>query len=296
MPVKVKIPGALTTVQDAGRFGYQKSGISTSGVMDQDAYEKANYLVGNERGEAVLEMTVFGGTYEFTEDAVAAVTGAGMEVTLNHQPAARNRPIKIQAGDTLSVGLAREGIRSYLAVAGGFDVPMVLGSRSTNRKCRMGGFCGRALEANDELPIGKEKKEYGEIKDRRAEEREFPSVITVRVIEGPQAEYFTEKGKKTFYSETYTISEQSDRMGYRLEGASVESINGTDIVSDGIALGSVQVPASGKPIVLLADRQTTGGYAKIATVYSGDIPKLVQGKPKDKVRFVPITIEEAQML
>lgn len=294
MSVKVKIPGALTTVQDAGRYGYQKSGISTSGVMDADAYEKANYLVGNEQGEAVLEMTVFGGTYEFTEDTVAAVTGAQMELTLNQQQVPLNCPIQIHKGDSLTVGIAKAGLRGYLAVAGGFDVPVVMGSRSTNQKCRLGGLEGRALAAGDELSVGKGGKTYQEVKERRTEPREFPSLITIRVIEGPQAEYFTEKGKKAFYSETYTISEQSDRMGYRLEGPSVESKNGTDIVSDGIALGSVQIPPSGKPIVLLADRQTTGGYAKVATVYSRDIPRLVQGRPGEKVRFVPITLEEAQ--
>ena len=294
MSVKVKIPGALTTVQDAGRYGYQKSGISTSGVMDADAYEKANYLVGNEQGEAVLEMTVFGGTYEFTEDTVAAVTGAQMELTLNQQQVPLNCPIQIHKGDILTVGIAKAGLRGYLAVAGGFDVPVVMGSRSTNQKCRLGGLEGRALAAGDELPVGKGGKTYQEVKERRTEPREFPPLITIRVIEGPQAEYFTEKGKKAFYSETYTISEQSDRMGYRLEGPSVESKNGTDIVSDGIALGSVQIPPSGKPIVLLADRQTTGGYAKVATVYSRDIPRLVQGRPGEKVRFVPITLEEAQ--
>lgn len=294
MSVKVKIPGALTTVQDAGRYGYQKSGISTSGVMDADAYEKANYLVGNEQGEAVLEMTVFGGTYEFTEDTVAAVTGAQMELTLNQQQVPLNCPIQIHKGDSLTVGIAKAGLRGYLAVAGGFDVPVVMGSRSTNQKCRLGGLEGRALAAGDELPVGKGGKTYQEVKERRTESREFPPLITIRVIEGPQAEYFTEKGKKAFYSETYTISEQSDRMGYRLEGPSVESKNGTDIVSDGIALGSVQIPPSGKPIVLLADRQTTGGYAKVATVYSRDIPRLVQGRPGEKVRFVPITLEEAQ--
>lgn len=217
-----------------------------------------------------------------------------MELTLNQQQVPLNCPIQIHKGDSLTVGIAKAGLRGYLAVAGGFDVPVVMGSRSTNQKCRLGGLEGRALAAGDELPVGKGGKTYQEVKERRTEPREFPSLITIRVIEGPQAEYFTEKGKKAFYSETYTISEQSDRMGYRLEGPSVESKNGTDIVSDGIALGSVQIPPSGKPIVLLADRQTTGGYAKVATVYSRDIPRLVQGRPGEKVRFVPITLEEAQ--
>ena len=138
-----------------------------------------------------------------------------------------------------------------------------------------------------------DRRSYEALKDRMAKPDVYTSPITVRVIEGPQEEYFTEAGKKTFYNETYTISDQSDRMGYRMEGAPIESVNGTDIISDGIALGSIQVPTNGKPIILLADRQTTGGYAKIATVCSFDIPKLVQGKPGDQVRFQKISLDEA---
>lgn len=295
MSVKVIMPGVLTTVQDAGRYGYQKSGIRTSGVMDTESYEKANYLVGNEAGEAVLEATLYGGVMEFTEDAVIAITGADMEPKINNAPVPMNRPLEVKAGSSLSLGMVKEGCRTYIAFAGGVDVPAVMGSRSTDIKCRIGGYQGRALAVGDEVKIGAGKR-YGEVKDRKAEAVSYPSKISVRVIEGPQEEYFTEKGKKTFYSETYTISDQSDRMGYRLEGAAIESVNGTDIVSDGIAMGAIQVPASGKPIVLLADRQTTGGYAKIGTICSFDLPKLVQGKPGDQVRFVKISVEEAQSM
>ncbi len=293
MPVKVIIPGVLTTVQDAGRFGYQKSGIRTSGVMDAESFEKANYLVGNENGEAVLETTLYGGTMEFSEDAVIAVTGADMEPRVNQVPIPMNRPIKISAGDSLSLGMAREGCRAYIAFAGGIDVPLVMGSRSTDITCRIGGYQGRRLAAGDEIRLGTGRR-YEEVKDRTVQASSYPVPISLRVIEGPQAEYFTEKGKQTLYSQTYTISEQSDRMGYRMEGPAIESVNGTDIISDGIPLGAIQVPAGGKPIILLADRQTTGGYAKIGTVCSFDIPKLVQGKPGDSVRFTRITVEEAQ--
>lgn len=293
MSVKVVIPGPLTTVQDAGRYGYMNSGIGTSGVMDEVSYKKANYLVGNENGEAVLEVTLFGGTMEFTEETIIAVTGAAMDVKINEKPVEMYRAQQVKAGDVLSLGMVTAGCRTYVAFAGGIDVPVVLGSRSTNLKCKMGGYEGRALAAGDVFEIGKNEKTYDQLKDRIAKPDVYTSPITVRVIEGPQEEYFTEAGKKTFYNETYTISDQSDRMGYRMEGAPIESVNGTDIISDGIALGSVQVPTNGKPIILLADRQTTGGYAKIATVCSFDIPKLVQGKPGDQVRFQKISLDEA---
>lgn len=300
MSVKVIIPGALTTVQDAGRYGYQSSGIQTSGVMDHKAYEEANALVGNTGGEAVLEATLFGGVMEVTADTVAAVTGADMEPKVNNVPCGMNRPVLLRAGDTLSLDMAKSGCRSYIAFAGGVDVPVVLGSRSTNMKCRMGGYKGRPLQTGDAFETGlwgeEAAERYEEVRDRSFPAEAYTSPIEVRVIEGPQAEYFTEKGKETFYSARYTISDQSDRMGYRLEGEAIESVDGTDIISDGIAFGAVQVPASGRPIVLLADRQTTGGYAKIATVCSFDIPRLVQGKPGDTVCFRRISLEEAQRI
>ena len=300
MSVKVIIPGALTTVQDAGRYGYQSSGIQTSGVMDHKAYEEANALVGNTGGEAVLEATLFGGMMEVTADTVAAVTGADMEPKVNNVPCGMNRPVLLRAGDTLSLDMAKSGCRSYIAFAGGVDVPVVLGSRSTNMKCRMGGYKGRPLQTGDAFETGlwgeEAAERYEEGRDRSFPAEAYTSPIEVRVIEGPQAEYFTEKGKETFYSARYTISDQSDRMGYRREGEAIESVDGTDIISDGIAFGAVQVPASGRPIVLLADRQTTGGYAKIATVCSFDIPRLVQGKPGDTVCFRRISLEEAQRI
>lgn len=300
MSVKVIIPGALTTVQDAGRYGYQSSGIQTSGVMDHKAYEEANALVGNTGGEAVLEATLFGGMMEVTADTVAAVTGADMEPKVNNVPCGMNRPVLLRAGDTLSLDMAKSGCRSYIAFAGGVDVPVVLGSRSTNMKCRMGGYEGRPLQTGDAFETGlwgeEAAERYEEVRDRSFPAEAYTSPIEVRVIEGSQAEYFTEKGKETFYSARYTISDQSDRMGYRLEGEAIESVDGTDIISDGIAFGAVQVPASGRPIVLLADRQTTGGYAKIATVCSFDIPRLVQGKPGDTVCFRRISLEEAQRI
>lgn len=302
MAMKVLSPGALTTVQDLGRSGYQQFGMPCCGVMDQNAYKIANELLGNTGNEAVLEHTLFGGSYLFDSDTVIALTGADMDPALNRLPIPMNRPVFVQAGSILTLGLAASGCRTYLAVLGGIDVPAVLGSRSTNLKCGIGGYEGRALRQGDVLrtwaaPFSSEeflnrfpKKAAYPLPERPA----YPSAVTVRVIEGPQNHYFTENGLHTFYSEPYTLSEQSDRMGCRMNGPSIESIRGTDIVSDGIVFGSIQVTPDGQPIILMADRQTTGGYAKIATVCSFDLPALAQCRPGNTVRFRKIKIEEAQ--
>ncbi len=296
MAVKIVLPGAVMTVQDGGRYGYQEAGVQVSGAMDQMAFRNANYLVGNEETEAVLEVTLFGGTLEFTEDTITAITGADMEPVVDGDPVEMNCPLLIRKGQILTLGMTRQGCRTYLAFAGGIDVPLVMGSRSTNLKCAFGGYGGRALNAGDVLKLGKPKLSFDRVKKRRTKGIETEKIIEVRAVPGPQQEYFTEAGEKAFYSGTYTITDQSDRMGYRLKGPLVESKNGTDIISDAIPLGAVQIPPSGQPIVLLADRQTTGGYAKIAVVCSFDIPKLVQGRPGDKVRFLKTDVKTAQKL
>lgn len=296
MAVKIVLPGAVMTVQDGGRYGYQEAGVQVSGAMDQMAFRNANYLVGNEEPEAVLEVTLFGGTLEFTEDTITAITGADMEPVVDGDPVEMNCPLLIRKGQILTLGMTRQGCRTYLAFAGGIDVPLAMGSRSTNLKCAFGGYGGHALKAGDVLELGKPKLSFDRVKRRRTKGIETEKIIEVRAVPGPQQEYFTEAGEKAFYSGTYTITDQSDRMGYRLKGPSVESKNGTDIISDAIPLGAVQIPPSGQPIVLLADRQTTGGYAKIAVVCSFDIPKLVQGRPGDKVRFLKTDVKTAQKL
>lgn len=287
--MEIVFPGPMTTVQDGGRFGRQKYGIGPSGVMDEKAYRQANYLVGNAGTEAVLEATLMGPTICFLQDTVCAVTGADMKPELDGEPVGMNRAVWIRKGQTLRLAMAAEGCRSYLAFAGGITVPEVLGSRSTNLKCRMGGFEGRKLEKGDILPLSTEVTELSyyenDLKNRKVNAAAYPHEISVRVIPGPQDAYFTKKGWKTFLTTTYTVSVNSDRMGCRLEGEVIEAKNGTDIVSDGIVDGSIQITAGGLPIILLADRQTTGGYAKIATVVSEDLPKLAQVRPGDKITF-----------
>lgn len=285
MAFRVIVPGALSTVQDLGRFGYQKSGMPCSGVMDQKAYESANQLVNNQKNEAVIEHTVFGGSYRFQSDTVIALTGADMKPSIDGKSCPMYRPVFVPSGGILSLGAAVNGCRTYLAAAGGILVPPVLGSRSTNLKCKIGGFQGRALQSGDLLDTGTLSVPFQQIKDLSLKAPVYSKEIKVRVIEGPQSDYFTEKGLNLFYSAPYTVSEQSDRMGCRLEGPAVESIHGTDIVSDGIVFGSIQITSSGMPIVLMADRQTTGGYAKIATVITDDLPLLAQAVPGTTIHF-----------
>lgn len=296
MAVEVIIPGMLTTVQDLGRYGYQQSGMTCSGVMDQQAYRKANYLVGNPETAAVLEFTVYGGSYRFTQDTILALTGADMGAVIEEQPVEMNCAVAVKKGAVLNLGMASKGCRTYLAVSGGFMVPLVMGSYATNIRCEMGGFHGRKLKRGDVLEIGQSPAAFSEIKNRKVSIPEYSDEVEVRVIPGPQEEMFTQKGLHTFYSGYYQVREDSDRMGYRLDGSMIESKNGTDIVSDGITFGSIQVTASGKPIILMADHQTTGGYAKIGTVCRMDLSKVAQCKPGDRIHFKKIDVEKAQKL
>ena len=294
MKLHVLSPGPMTTIQDAGRHGYVASGIGVSGVMDQDAYEAANYLVGNRYGEAVLEATLMGPSIQFDADCICAVTGADMGTKIGNKPVEPYRPFWVQSGQVLTMGYAQTGCRGYLAVQGGFEVPIVMGSRSTNLKCALGGYEGRALKAGDVLEVPDESRST--VMDRKRRQQVYEQEVTVRVIPGPQADAFTEKGFRTLWEQSFSVSAKSDRMGLRLDGPVIETKEGSDIVSDGIALGAIQVTSGGQPIILLADRQTTGGYAKIGTVCSFDIPKLAQLKPGGIIHFEEITVEAAQRL
>lgn len=296
--MKVIAPGPLSTVQDAGRFGYMSTGFSPNGAMDGYSMRIANILVGNRPEEGVIEMTLMGMTVSFDGDAVVALTGADMQPHLNEEedPIPMYEAFAVHKGDTLKLGAATAGMRTYLAVSGGFRLPFVMGSLSTNLKCGLGGFQGRKLKAGDVLPL-RETLELSLIGARKtAPENDYKKSITVRVVLGPQEDYFTQKGIETFLGSRYTVSGQSDRMGVRLEGNKIENKNGVDIISDGIATGAVQIPASGTPIIMMADRQTTGGYAKIATVISADLKKMAQAAPGTEIRFAAVSEKEAVKL
>lgn len=296
MKLTVVTPGLLTTLQDEGRYGYQASGFSVSGCMDKRAMREANALVNNRLGEAVLEMQVLGGSFRFEGETYFALTGADMQPLLSGRPVQRCRAYKAQKGDVLECRMAASGRFAYLAVAGGFDAAPVLGSRSTNLKCAIGGFSGRALKAGDEPPLRRETAWLWNGHLKEIDSTAYGGEICLRTTAGPQEDRFTEKGLADFYSQTYTVTDKSDRMGYRLDGVPIESKNGVDIISDAIVEGSVQVPSNGKPMILLADRQTPGGYTKIATVIAADIPLLVQCMPGARVRFQRVSLEEAVRL
>ncbi len=285
-------PGPLSTVQDEGRFGYMSTGFSPGGAMDTKAAKTANILVGNAPSDGVIEMTVMGLSAQFSCDTLLAITGADMAPEINGEAVPMYRAIPVHAGDTLTMKLAKSGMRSYLAVAGGFDLRTSMGSMSTNLKCALGGMEGRKLQRGDVLPLRRALLSFP--KDARETSPEtYAKSLTVRVILGPQDDFFTEKGLETFLSATYTVTDKSDRMGVRLDGEKIENKNGVDIISDGIATGSIQIPASGTPIIMMADRQTTGGYAKIATVITADLPKIAQAAPGTEIRFTAISQKEA---
>ena len=292
-------PGLLTTIQDRGRYGYQRFGVPVSGAMDTFALRAANLLVRNDQGAAALEMTVLGPRIRFLDDTWFALAGADLSPTLDGVPVVSWQTISAKKDSVLSFQGAQDGMRSYLAVAGGFDVPLVMGSRSTYTKTAMGGFEGRPLKAGDVLSSLDVASDAEFVELKLPEHIQAPTYghkHQVRVILGPQKEAFTSSGIDTFLNSEYTVTIQSDRMGYRLEGPVIEHVSGPDIVSDGIPLGAIQVPGDGRPIVLLTDRGTTGGYTKIATVISTDIGILAQALPGDTITFQAIAIEDAHAI
>lgn len=295
MSIQVITPGALTTVQDLGRSGYQAFGVSVSGVMDPRAMRLANILCDNPEAEAVLECTLLGPALKFTADNVIALTGGDLGANLDGQPLAPYGAYAVKSGQTLRFTAPKTGCRAYLAFHGGLDIPLVMGSRSTYLKAKLGGFSGRKLEKGDELGFRAPAATIPNLDVRRFTPEFVPrEVYTLRVVLGPQDDAFSEEGLQTFLNETYTVTPEFDRMGYRLNGAAIAHKNGADIISDGIAFGAIQVPASGTPIIMLADRQTTGGYTKIANVISADFRLLSQLKANDKVRFAKVSVAAAQ--
>lgn len=296
MGIEVLKPGLLTTVQDFGRTGYQKLGISPSGALDRRAMTLANILVDNPAGEAVLELTLMGPELRFTADNFIAVTGGDLAPLLNGEPVSRCAAVPVKAGDVLSFGQAKNGCRAYLAFSGGLNLPSVMGSKSTNLKCGFGGYRGRKLQAGDAIAFAAPKKELPFFPLHTLEVPSFDGEVTLRVVLGPQENSFTEGGIRTFFGESYQVTPRFDRMGCALDGPTVECKGKADIISDGIPAGAVQIPSSGKPIIMLADHQTTGGYTKIGTVAAVDLPLLAQCRPGDSVRFEQISVGKAQKL
>lgn len=293
----IEEPGPFTTVQDLGRKGFRQFGVPVCGAVDLLCLQVANLLAGNPPGEGALELTMAGPVVQFDAGAVIGVAGADMDPRLNGRPMPMWRAVAVQPGDRLLFRWAGKGCRAYLAVSGGIDVPLVMGSKSTYVRGGIGGFQGRALQKGDCVRAGLPATAPERLLERRMPagcRPEFAPPWTVRVLPGPQAGYFTGSGWHTFLNREYRVGRDADRMGCRLEGPAVEHAGGADIVSDGVLPGSIQVPGNGRPIVLLADCNTTGGYAKIATVIQPDLWRIGQARPGDVIRFAAVTAEEAR--
>lgn len=293
--LKILDGGLLTTVQDLGRLGYQRYGVSQSGVMDIFSARVANTLVGNSDKEGLLETTLKGGEIEFLRDMVIAITGGDAQAFINETPIKLWRSYRVNAGDKLKLNFCKIGLRNYIAFSGGIDLPEVMGSKSTDLKAKIGGLQGRKLNVGDTLNIF--SRELPNLKALKSEYLpKFSKEIEIRVILGQQYEEFTKDGIKTFFNSEYKVTPESDRMGIRLAGDKVEHIKGADILSDGITFGAIQIPGNGQPIIMMADRQTIGGYTKIGNVITVDLSILAQAVPGSKVKFKEVSLEEGVKL
>jgi antagonist of KipI len=288
-------PGMLTTVQDRGRWGLQARGVPVAGPMDPYSHRLANALVGNDVDAATLEVTLVGPELEFGDERVVAVAGAEFALTVDGRSAPVNAVFVVTAGARLRFGRRSRGARAYIAINGGVDTPLTLGSRATHLVAAMGGINGRALRAGDNLPLGDPTLSRTLVGgDSQPIAIQFPEgVARLRVLPGPQQEYFPPDALDVLQSASYAISHASDRMAFRLDGPRLTHARSADIISDATPLGALQVPASGQPILLMADRQTSGGYPKIATVISADICIAGQLAPGDTISFSVCSLQEA---
>lgn len=290
-------PGFLTTVQDLGRIGWARYGVPPSGPLDEAAFRAANLLVGNEPNTAGLEITLVGPTLRLWRPALVAVCGADFDLWIGRLKVPTWHALFVRAGKVLRFGQRRSGARAYLAIDGGLDLPLYLDSRATYLPGGFGGLEGRPLRRGDRLPLGRPRQHpAGRAGRAWPSDRRllYAARPTLRVVMGPQDEHFTNGALDTFLTADYELLPESNRMGARLRGPEIAHRGEGNIVSDGVVTGSVQIPANGQPIVMLADHQTTGGYPKIATVVRADLPLLAQCLPGDRVRFRAVALEEAR--
>ena len=297
--LEVIAAGVHTTVQDRGRRGFQDVGLPASGPLDRIAFRLANALVGNAPDAATLEILLQGPTLKVRADSVrVALVGSAARIEVSSEPRRiipEGQSVRLVRDEIFRIGALGDSLCAYLAIAGGIDVPRVLGSASTYVRGAIGGIDGRRLRKNDVLPL---RHDSVDERPERALAAPFELALEqpIRVVLGPQHDYFTQDAVKTLLSADYTVSPHADRMGYRLEGPPLAHAKGYNIVSDGIVTGSMQVPGNGQPIVLMVDNQTTGGYPKIATVISADIPVVGRRRPGRKIRFAAVDVTEAERL
>jgi biotin-dependent carboxylase-like uncharacterized protein len=286
-------PGFFTTIQDLGRYGFLKYGVPISGAMDTFSLTAANLIVGNNPNDAGLEITLVGPELQALSNTQIAISGGAISPKINGENVPMWQTLNIQEGDTLSLGKMESGCRAYLAIRGGINTPLVLGSRSTYIRGGFGGIDGRQLKTGD--VIERFDVQGLEFEYKMSEELvpQFTNHFRAHVVLGPQDDMFTEKGVSTLLSSQYKVTLEADRMGYRLEGLLIEHKGKADIVSDALLPGAIQVPKNGKPIVIMRDAQTTGGYSKIAVIASFDLSALGQAKPNDTVEFNRVTVTQA---
>lgn len=314
MSITVLRPGLLTSIQDLGRYGYQKYGVIVSGAMDSYALRVANLLVGNKEGEATLEMTLMGPSLLVEKDILIAITGGDLSPTINGEPVPMWRPVYVKKGTILQFGACQSGCRSYLSVAGGYEIPEVMGSKSTYLRAGIGGFQGRAMAKDDVLKLGSPQEISLRIVEslmKKLSSYSFASTAwhaenisiphhsqpsKIRVTVGSQFEHFTSESKSQFFQCPFQVTNQSDRMGYRLTGPNLQLAKPLEMVSEAVTLGTIQVPPDGNPILLLADRQTVGGYPKFAQVITVDSSIVAQTKPGGTILFQEISLAEAEQL
>ena len=293
--LRVHKPGLHTTVQDLGRYGLQSMGVPVSGALDTTALRIANHLVGNEPTIAALEVLGAGPVLEVTTESVRIAVAGGKALIELLSPYRRQLPtfesFCLHRGDVFCIGPVTDMAMTYLAGEGGVDLPPAMGSLSTYTRGGFGGFNGRQLESDDELSLVLSAVPVRD--ELRFVERRLPGDLPIRIIPGPQDDFFTPESLHTLVSCDYTVSPAVDRMGMRLKGPQLEHARGFNITSDGTAPGSIQVPGDGLPIVLLADRQTTGGYPKIGCVISADLPTVARLRPGNTIRFALATLEQA---
>jgi len=294
--IQIQTAGLLTTVQDLGREGFGPLGVSVSGAADPISLRLGNRLVGNRETTAGLEMTLFGGTFHFPDGAIVALAGSDFGASLDEVNVDVGTSVSVRPGQTLRLGPTRSGARCYLCVQGGIAVPPFLQSASTHILSGLGGFEGRALKAGDVLEIGSSTEPFR----KRTIAPHITGHLLARevfgVTPGPQLDWFSESSRHSFYSATYRVGEQCDRMGLRLEGAPISQRKRRTMITEGVSLGAVQVPPGGLPIILFVEQQTTGGYPKIANVISADFHRLGQLRPRDEIRFEQVTWKVAHSL
>lgn len=284
-------PGIFSTIQDAGRIGYQQYGIIVSGVMDTVAFRFGNALL-QQHNKPALEMTLYGGEFRFSQATAITLTGGKMHATINGKPITMNTVITIQANDVLTCGSIMEGTRSYLCIAGGFTVEEILQSASTYEKVGFGGYQGRALQTGDAIPYCKNTRSFNKT---HIATQPFYAKGPIRVLQGTEWAQFNIEAQKTFLQQPYTISLDSNRMGYRLQGVlSIQAELNTELLSEAVTFGTIQLPASGQPIVLMADRQTIGGYPKIAQIIGADLHRMAQLRPNEKLTFEQVSLQQAE--